>query len=722
MFCSPPSFRRFSTDHAVIPRSFHRKATLRLATGLVLLIGLVALVGQIARAEDGRVLTIPEILALPDSSAVGGMPVVTRGILTYHEPGHRMAFLQDQSAAIYVHVAGKQDVSPGDFVEVRGFLDPGLNGRNIRGPDFDTSPLIRRLSEGSHPEPLRLPSLDGIEHQTGARWVRASIKVKAIALEGDRARITLEEQPHIPVFIAGVTRPSMVPNHLAGLSVDVDGVIADSPISEKPLVMQRQILTPGLKFVHIPPGEIEKQFDLPESGLSDLRWLQEREGPEIRARVSGVVTWLKPGEGFFIQRGTMAAWIQSTSHLVPDVGQFVECAGRPSSYQGSGILNAAIWRGLSTAHGPEEATPFAPGQLEADTTQGRLTRIDGTLVEMFRSPSEDLAILQMGSEIIFSHLSASADSERLPQLEKGSGVALTGVFLNRPSPALSAADAQGSYHLLVRSARDLRVLSAPPFWDTRRLVMLLAALVATALLAGIWVLALRRKVRKQESIIRMTIAKQVIEEERVRIAREWHDSFEQHFAGLTMLLDATAAVVPAESQASSMLERAARMADHSRSEARQAIWDLRASAIKSHVPFATELEESLHHSWPEDAGCELRVDCRERTEILPRSVTLHLLRIAQEAVTNALKHARCTTIEVIWETQPRGLALTVVDDGAGLPAATNDQASQEGHFGLLGMRERALRLHGFLEILSPPHNRASGTAVRITIPTPSRES
>lgn len=688
----------------------------------MLLFALVAFYSGTLRAAEAKVLTIAEIIALPDSTALTGMPVVTRGILTYHEPGHRMAFLQDQTAAIYVHVAGKQDVSPGDYVEVRGVLDPGLNGRNIRGPDFDTSPTIRRLSDGAYPEPLPLQSLDGIERQTGARWMRASVEVKDVALEGDRARLILKDHSHIPVFIAGMSRPSMLPNHLAGLSVEVDGVIADSPISEKPLVLQRQILIPGLKFIHIPPDEIEQQFALSESSLSDLRWLQEREGPKIRARVSGVVTWVKSSEGFFVQKGSVAAWIQSTSHLSPDVGQSVECAGRPTSYQGSGILNAAIWRGLPSGLDAPSATPFEPGFLESDESQGKLIMVAGTLVEVFRSPSEDLAIIDVGSDLVFCHLSGPSGPGRFPQLEKGSIVSMTGVFLNRPSPALPSADTHGSYHLLLRKAADVRLVSAPPFWNTRRLVALLGTVLATAVLAGIWVLALRRKVRKQESIIRKTVAKQVVEEERVRIAREWHDSFEQHFAGLTMLLDATAAVVPTDSQASSMLERAARMADHSRSEARQAIWDLRASAIKSHVPFATELEEALHQSWPEDAGCQLRIDCKETLEILPRAATLHLLRIAQEAVTNALKHARCTTIDVTWETHPKGLALTIVDDGAGLPSETNNQASKEGHFGLLGMRERALRLQGVLEILSLPPDRKCGTAVKITIPKPSRES
>lgn len=567
-------------------RHIHRSVSVT-GKAVALLLGILLAVShsEKALADEPRKLTIGEIIALPENAAVAGTPVVTRGVLTYHEPGHRMAFIQDATGAIYVHVAGKQDVAPGDFVEVRGFIDPGLNGRNIRGRDFDTSPVIRRLSSGSFPEPIPMPTLDGIEHKPGAWWTRATMRVKAVALEGDRARLVIEDHPHLPVLIAGVTRPSMLPNHLTGLVLDADGVIADSPISEKPLVMQRQFLIPGLSYIHIPQEEIERQFDLPESGLSDLRWLPEREGPEVRARVLGSVTWVKPGEGFFIQRGTIGAWVQSTSHLVPAVGQPVECAGRPSSYQGAGILNAAIWRVAPHGFGPMSEKPAAPSDLEADGSQGRLTRVEGTLVEVFRSPAEDLAILQMGSGLAFAHLASTGESGRLRQIENGSVVALTGVFLNRPSPALAAATVQGSYHLLLRQAGDLELISSPPFWNTRRLVMLLAALIATALLSGIWVLALRRKVRKQEALIRKTVARQIVEEERVRIAREWHDSFEQHFAGLTMLLDATASAVPQGSPAGEMLGQAARLADHSRAEARQAIWDLRTSVITAPQPF-----------------------------------------------------------------------------------------------------------------------------------------
>lgn len=674
------------------------------------------------RAADKGYLTVAEVISLPEDAARSARPVVVRGVLTYHEPGHRMAFLQDHTGAIYIHVVKDQDVSPGDYVEVRGFVDPGLNGRNIMGPDFDTSPTITRISPGTYPEPVGLSSMAGIEDMAGAYWIRAEVNVKSVTHEGDRARLTIEGFDHVPVFLAGITRPSMLPSHLSGLRVWVEGVIADSPVSEKPLILQRQILIPRLKHVTIAAEEFEGRFDLKESALSDLRWLQEREGPHARARVIGLVNWVKPGEGFFIQRGTSPAWVQCTTHEMPARGQCVECAGKPASYQGTGILTAALWRKCGVALEKIQALPMTDVSLRAEANHGALVSIDGVLVELLRGPSEDLLILQSGPDIVFSHLAAGGGLPRLAAVEKGSHVGLSGILLNRSSPALAALDAQGAFHLLIREPSDMTMISAPPFWTTGRLIIVLCAVLAAALLAGIWVLALRRKVRKQEILIRKTIARQVVEEERVRIAREWHDSFEQHFAGLTMLLDATSAIVPQDSPAGDMLGRAAKMADHSRAEARHAIWDLRASAIKSQTAFAVELEETLRNSWPPDAACRLDVKCEETREILPRATSLHLLRIASEAVTNALKHARCSLIEVSWDRAGDLLVLSITDDGTGLPAEAGDRAAQEGHFGLLGMRERALRLHGTLEILSPPADHARGTCIRISIPMPSSES
>jgi signal transduction histidine kinase len=92
----------------------------------------------------------------------------------------------------------------------------------------------------------------------------------------------------------------------------------------------------------------------------------------------------------------------------------------------------------------------------------------------------------------------------------------------------------------------------------------------------------------------------------------------------------------------------------------------------------------------------------------------HLLRIAQEAVTNTLKHAHANRIRVKLHLEAKRLFLRIVDNGRGF-----DQqgafASRGGHFGLLGMRERAERLGGELKLASHP---GEGTEVQVTVPLP----
>jgi signal transduction histidine kinase len=92
----------------------------------------------------------------------------------------------------------------------------------------------------------------------------------------------------------------------------------------------------------------------------------------------------------------------------------------------------------------------------------------------------------------------------------------------------------------------------------------------------------------------------------------------------------------------------------------------------------------------------------------------HLLRIAQEAVTNALKHAKARRIDVKLHRDPHKLHLRIVDDGRGF-----DQqgafSSRGGHFGLIGMRERAERMGGELRLSSHP---GEGTELEVTVPVP----
>jgi signal transduction histidine kinase len=109
---------------------------------------------------------------------------------------------------------------------------------------------------------------------------------------------------------------------------------------------------------------------------------------------------------------------------------------------------------------------------------------------------------------------------------------------------------------------------------------------------------------------------------------------------------------------------------------------------------------------------QIRVDVEGESRALPEETEQHLLRIAQEAVTNAVKHARASQVRIHLAVAGRKLSLSVADNGRGFE---QDEAFSEvgGHFGLLGMRERAERLGGELQLHSEP---GQGTEVEVTVP------
>jgi signal transduction histidine kinase len=202
-------------------------------------------------------------------------------------------------------------------------------------------------------------------------------------------------------------------------------------------------------------------------------------------------------------------------------------------------------------------------------------------------------------------------------------------------------------------------------------------------------------------------------EERTRLAREIHDTLAQGFVGISSQLDAVAMCMPDETTpARKYLEMARRMARHSLTEARRSVMDLRASALEGH-DLAAALQSGTR-MWTAGSGVEVDVDVSGSGRELPEEMEQNLLRIAQEAVTNALKHAGARKIRIKLHTEARKIYLKIRDDGRGFEQA-GVFSSRGGHFGLIGMRERAERLGGELHLASGP---GQGTEVEVMVPLP----
>jgi len=201
--------------------------------------------------------------------------------------------------------------------------------------------------------------------------------------------------------------------------------------------------------------------------------------------------------------------------------------------------------------------------------------------------------------------------------------------------------------------------------------------------------------------------------ERARLAREIHDTLAQGFVGIASQLDAVSMLIPnEESPARKYLDMARRMARHSLTEARRSVMDLRASALDGH-DLAGAIQSSTR-TWTAGSPVDVAVDVSGPATVLPEEMEQHLLRIAQEAVTNVLKHAAASRVVIQVHTEARRICLRIRDNGRGFEQQDVFSTSG-GHFGLLGMRERAERLGGELRLASQP---GEGTEVEVTVPLP----
>jgi signal transduction histidine kinase/ligand-binding sensor domain-containing protein len=253
---------------------------------------------------------------------------------------------------------------------------------------------------------------------------------------------------------------------------------------------------------------------------------------------------------------------------------------------------------------------------------------------------------------------------------------------------------------LSEGAYDLELL--PHYYETGWFRTLCAAFAALLC----W-MAYQLRVRQ----IRLRFA--AVFKERLRLAREIHDTLAQAFVGISSQLDALETCLPENLRPAYVyLDLARRMAQHSLTEARRSVLDLRSAALSDRDLAAAV--QSNARTWVNGAAVSLEVHVQGGFENLPEDLEHNLLRIAQEAVTNASKHAQATKIEIKLERTGKTLNLTVSDDGCGFQV-DDAFASMGGHFGLIGIRERAERIGGEFRLESRPD---AGTEVEISVPLP----
>lgn len=200
-----------------------------------------------------------------------------------------------------------------------------------------------------------------------------------------------------------------------------------------------------------------------------------------------------------------------------------------------------------------------------------------------------------------------------------------------------------------------------------------------------------------------------LEEERRHISRELHDEAGQVLIGIKLALQVAAIQIPEE------WTELRRGLDDLREMVNDATRRLKDLARWLRPPTLDQLGlevalRQLATDLQKKAGLELRLDLEAPDPRLPQSCEIALYRIAQEALTNVLRHSKAQTASLELRTDSGQVRLCVRDDGRGF-----DGPGTGGGLGLLGMRERAGMLGGVLTIDSSPNR---GTLIRVEVPLP----
>jgi signal transduction histidine kinase/ligand-binding sensor domain-containing protein len=197
--------------------------------------------------------------------------------------------------------------------------------------------------------------------------------------------------------------------------------------------------------------------------------------------------------------------------------------------------------------------------------------------------------------------------------------------------------------------------------------------------------------------------------ERNRIAREIHDTLAQSFVGIGIQLETVAKLLPTcPDEARQRLDRARILVRSSLAEARRSVWNLRSGALE-HADLAGALSEVAEQLSGESTIIVQVTGTRRR---LRPDVETNLLRIGQEALTNAVRHAQAHTIELTLAFGDGHVRLSVRDDGRGFDVESAG-VSTAAHFGLAGMRERVRHLGGEFSLLS---SAGQGAEVIVDVP------
>ncbi len=676
---------------------------------LALLPVLLLLLMQVGLGESAGPLrmTVRELQSSAVTGKSGGPEVEIEGAVTWADASAGEYFyIQDATGGIRVNYSEGPGPTLGDHILVRGIPAAG-----------SFSPLIdkasySRLGQGRLPWPALASSGGLLNGSYNEEWIRTDGWVrKAEFVDGGALLVVLDSGgARISLRISNAS--TLKPESMIASKATVSGVAC--PVRSRDAtgqLVEVQILVPRVEDFHLGLRETVSPWEKPHTPLNSVFRYHpgQTRGDRLRIRgkvlmTSGDTAWIHDGDaGLAIRGGTTGL----------KRGDFIEVVGFREIESFLPVFSDVIVR-------EDKGPPISPepkvvpaSDLLKGAYHGDLVAVSGHLLDRIETPAGNytrhlVLALQSPRGVFTAELESPYSVVLPPGWQPGSLLQIAGICLLQTDPS---GDPSG-FKILVPDPSAITVLQPAPYFTPRRMLVLLCFVLTILLALAVAAVFLARRNARLKAEVR---ERHAVASERNRLARDLHDTLEQGLTGLQLQIKAmNISLEGSPDKLHSRLDIIRDLVKHCRWEIRRSIWDLRADGLETF-----ELGDSLNRMAQSlSLGSDIRVKFRQNRNggNIPGLLADNLLRIGQEAMTNALKHARPKLIEIELFTAHNNARVQVSDDGIGF-SPSSARGVSEGHFGVAGMKERAERMGATLTF---EERTGGGTVVSVEVPLPSQ--
>jgi signal transduction histidine kinase len=625
----------------------------------------------------------------------------SRGIITFNDRvlDEDYLVLQENDSAKLVSggetSSYQNQLKVGDWVELGGAVHMGKS-LSVLAPL-----VISQLGLHSMPVPIKgLPGLP-VPNDRAGKWTELEGVVHSADTNGMLSVVTKDGPARF--WISHL--PPMEASRLVDATLRARGALL--PNSLKPPLL----LVPAASYMDIEePAEV-KPFEMSNSLISELPEMIEGSWTH-RVKVTGEITY-RGAHSFFLQDVSGGIRVISSDPNLTN-GESVEVVGFPT-------LNGPIRTLTDTqARAAGSSLQITPRDVELNEAlsakqDATLVAINAELLAAKTNGNSQVLELQQQDRVFLASL--THDKGILPDIAPGSRIRIVGVYETENAPAIQSDEkaspsSLASPRILMRSPGDLTIIDGPPWWTWRRTAVLVGSLLTVITVTLLWVHLLHRRLVRQ-NIAQLEFSRRVLErleDERRRIAVNLHDSLGQVLLAIKNQALLAIQRPPEQQEIRQRLDEISSAVSQALEEIRQITHGLRPYQL-DRLGLTQAIRASVNNA-SENTSISFAVRVENIDGLFDKDAEIHVYRIIQEAVTNAVKHSAATEAAVVIKKRTTTVSLSIRDNGRGFDASKPFLHSQSIGYGLSGIAERVRILGGTFNIQSHP---GEGTSLAIEI-------